>query len=68
LRAPVGSDASPIGNLGYVTLSDVLGRHLTVYGAYARYRAGQFLEQRPQSGGLPSQSTSYDNFWFDLEI
>jgi len=67
LRAPVGSDTAPIGNLGYISLSYVLGRHLTVCVAYARYRAGEFLEQSPQSGGLPSQSTSYDNFWFDLK-
>jgi hypothetical protein len=68
LRAPAGSDASPIGNLGYVSLSDVLGRHLTVFGAYARYLVGQFLEQSPQATGLPSQSTAYYNLWFDVKI
>jgi len=68
LRAPADSNASTIGNLGYVSLSDVMGRHLTVLGAYARYLVGPFLQQSPQSSGLPSQGTSYYNLWFDEKI
>jgi hypothetical protein len=68
LRAPEGSDASPLGNLGYVSVVDVLDRHVSVYGAYARYLVGQFFEQAPQAKGIPSSSTAYYNAWFDYKI
>jgi hypothetical protein len=45
-----------------------MGRHLTVLGAYARYFVDSFLEQSPQAGGLPSQSTAYYNLWFDVKL
>ncbi len=67
-RAPAGSDAAPIGNLGYVSLVDVLDRHTTVYGAYARYLIGPFLRESPQPGGAPSLSTAYFNVWFDTKL
>jgi hypothetical protein len=68
LRAPDGSVAAPLGNLEYVSVVDAFDRHLSVYGAYARYLIGQFLEEAPEAKGLPSQSTAYFNLWFDYKL
>ncbi len=68
LRAPEGSAAAPLGNLGYVSVVDALDRHVSLYGAYARYTLGQFLEAAPEAKGSPSRSTAYYNLWFDVKI
>ena len=68
LRAPEGATAAPLGNLGYVSIVDALDRHVSVYGAYARYLIGSFFDEAPQSKALPSQSTAYFNLWFDYKL
>ena len=68
LQAPERSSAAPLGNLGYVSVVDALDRHVSVYGAYARYFIGQFLEAKPGGEGLPPRSTAYYNLWFDMKI
>jgi hypothetical protein len=68
LRAPEGATAAPLGNLGYVSVVDALDRHVSIYGAYARYLIGSFFDQAPESKVLPSQSTAYYNLWFDYKI
>lgn len=68
LRAPEGATAAPLGNLGYVSVVDALDRHVSVYGAYARYLIGTFFDEAPQAKNLPSQSTAYYNLWFDFKI
>ena len=68
LRGPEGATAAPLGNLGYVSVVDTLDRHVSVYGAYARYLIGSFFDEAPTSKVLPSQSTAYYNLWFDYKI
>jgi hypothetical protein len=68
LRAPGFGAAAPLGNLGYVSVVDALDRHVSLYGAYARYVIGQFLKEVPQAPGIPSVSTAYYNLWFDYRI
>jgi hypothetical protein len=68
LRAPAGSNASPIGNLGYTSLVYVLDRHVQVIGAYARYLKGAFLDASPEAPGVPSLSTAYYSAWFEYKL
>ncbi len=68
LRAPEGATAAPLGSLGYVSIVDALDRHVSIYGAYARYLIGNFFDEAPEAKALPSRSTAYYNLWFDYKI
>jgi hypothetical protein len=68
LRAPAGSNASPIGTLGYTSLAYAVDRHVQVIGAYARYLKGAFLDASPEASGIPSLSTAYYNAWLEYKL
>ncbi len=68
LRAPAGSNASPIGTLGYTSLAYAVDRHVQLIGAYARYLKGAFLDASPAAPGVPSLSTAYYNAWLEYKL